>query len=382
MDEDAKSVRLPKITNMIQPGDVGVFTAAGLPEISGDAHFRLATFGSSNTSITATRSGAFRYSSGTYPSNVGTLVGGSGVTTNIDGVRFDASNSNPIYGNSTTVQPPAVGAKLYIQVFTSAVPASMAQAGEFINMLESYLPLSGGTMAGNVFWGAETGFGIRYSGNSGTFGWSYGDCTGSGIAFRGVGYNDHPGSFYIFARDATNTSGLNGHVDGTLLWNGQSVLNPIGTVIAFAGNSAPAGYLICNGAAISRTTYAKLFAIIGTTYGTGNGSTTFNLPNLTDRVVQGSATAGTALAAGLPNITGYFQQPNKNIGMWEVYGSVSGAFSGQGGTEITARFSKTAYTSTGSAIGINIDASRSSAIYGNSNTVQPPALTMIYCIKY
>ena len=157
---------------------------------------------------------------------------------------------------------------------------------------------------------------------------------------------------------------------------------PAGTVIAYAGSTAPEGFIACNGAAVSRETYANLFAAIGTLYGSGDGATTFHLPDLTDRVVQGSATAGTALAAGLPNITGYFQQPNKNIGMWEVYGSVSGAFSGQGGTEITERLSKTAYTSTGSAIGINIDASRSSAIYGNSNTVQPPALTMIYCIKY
>lgn len=162
----------------------------------------------------------------------------------------------------------------------------------------------------------------------------------------------------------------------------QPSLSPTGTVIAFAGNSAPTGYLICNGAAVSRTTYAKLFAVIGTTYGAGDGSTTFNLPNLTDKFIMGSATAGTALAAGLPNITGYFQQPNKSIGMWETYGSVSGAFAGQASTSITRQYSKTSLTSSGSWIGVNIDASRSSSIYGKSTTVQPPALTMRFYIKY
>ena len=63
---------------------------------------------------------------------------------------------------------------------------------------------------------------------------------------------------------------------------------PIGTVIDFAGNSVPDGYLECDGSAVSRTTYAKLFAAIGTAWGAGNGSTTFNLPNLNSRVTIGT----------------------------------------------------------------------------------------------
>ena len=62
---------------------------------------------------------------------------------------------------------------------------------------------------------------------------------------------------------------------------------PIGSVVAFAGSIAPSGYLICDGSAVSRSTYAKLFAIIGTTYGSGNGSTTFNVPDLRGRVAVG-----------------------------------------------------------------------------------------------
>ncbi|WP_316235072.1 MULTISPECIES: phage tail protein [unclassified Bradyrhizobium] len=58
---------------------------------------------------------------------------------------------------------------------------------------------------------------------------------------------------------------------------------PIGALIDFAGTTAPAGFMACNGQAVSRTTYAELYAAIGTTWGAGDGSTTFNLPDLRDR---------------------------------------------------------------------------------------------------
>lgn len=76
---------------------------------------------------------------------------------------------------------------------------------------------------------------------------------------------------------------------------------PIGSVFCSAVSSAPSGYLLCDGSAVSRTTYANLFAAIGTTYGTGNGSTTFNLPNLLGRVPLGagvSAASGTSRSLG------------------------------------------------------------------------------------
>lgn len=80
-------------------------------------------------------------------------------------------------------------------------------------------------------------------------------------------------------------------------WNGSSwqgaVSAPAGTIEAFAGTTAPTGWLLCGGQAISRTTYANLFTIIGTTYGVGDGSTTFNIPDLRGRTV-----------AGLDNING------------------------------------------------------------------------------
>lgn len=63
--------------------------------------------------------------------------------------------------------------------------------------------------------------------------------------------------------------------------------NSYGMVAAFAANVTPTGWLKCNGAAVSRTTYANLFARIGTTYGAGDGSTTFNLPDLRGETIRG-----------------------------------------------------------------------------------------------
>lgn len=67
---------------------------------------------------------------------------------------------------------------------------------------------------------------------------------------------------------------------------------PTGTVLPFAGSSAPSGYELCYGQAVSRSTFATLFGVISTTYGTGDGSTTFNLPDLRGRVVAGQDNMG------------------------------------------------------------------------------------------
>ena len=62
---------------------------------------------------------------------------------------------------------------------------------------------------------------------------------------------------------------------------------PVGSIICFAGDYAPNGFLLCNGSEVSRSTYSRLFSVIGTRYGAGNNSTTFNLPNLDGKVVVG-----------------------------------------------------------------------------------------------
>ena len=78
---------------------------------------------------------------------------------------------------------------------------------------------------------------------------------------------------------------------------------PSGAILAFAGSSAPTGFLICDGSAISRSTYASLFAIISTTYGVGDGSNTFNLPDLRERVIAGKTSSASLLTSGVSGIT-------------------------------------------------------------------------------
>lgn len=68
--------------------------------------------------------------------------------------------------------------------------------------------------------------------------------------------------------------------------------SPVGSMVMFAGPTAPSGWLKCEGQQVSRLTYADLFSVIGITYGSGDGSTTFNLPNLSSRVPRGGGTLG------------------------------------------------------------------------------------------
>lgn len=73
---------------------------------------------------------------------------------------------------------------------------------------------------------------------------------------------------------------------------------PPGVISQYAGSTAPTGWLICDGTAVSRSTYASLFSVLSTTYGVGDGSTTFNLPDLRTRVPVGKNSSGTFTTLG------------------------------------------------------------------------------------
>lgn len=166
--------------------------------------------------------------------------------------------------------------------------------------------------------------------------------------------------------------------DGAVTWTIRKISSsdgvPLGAILPLAHNSTiPAGYLLCDGSAVSRTMYPDLYDAIGTTYGAGDGSTTFNLPdyNAAKRFAQGSTVAGVVKQAGLPNITGSIAQVRLDSTAAE-----SGAIYQTNKTTVSYRGTNNAGTSD-----LNFDASRSSAIYGNSDTVQPPSLTCRYIIK-
>jgi microcystin-dependent protein len=79
---------------------------------------------------------------------------------------------------------------------------------------------------------------------------------------------------------------------------------PAGALMPYAGASAPTGWLLCDGSAVSRTTYAALFSVLSTTYGAGDGSTTFNVPNMAGRIPVGAGTGAQQGASGSGVITG------------------------------------------------------------------------------
>ena len=147
---------------------------------------------------------------------------------------------------------------------------------------------------------------------------------------------------------------------------------PVGAIMAF--HDVPAGWLQCNGAEVSRTTYAALFAKIGTKYGSGNGSTTFNLPNLHHKFIEGTTTSsevGKSVAAGLPNISGSFG--------YDGYGLMNfgkGAFAMS--TKQPKTFGEGQYYD---SYDTSFSAKRSSSTYGAASTVQPSSMRLVPCIK-
>lgn len=114
-----------------------------------------------------------------------------------------------------------------------------------------------------------------------------------------------------------------------IAWVGGTVISalPAGSMQMYAGTAtqtvsagvvtttAPSGWLLANGDAISRTTYSSLFSAIGTTYGTGNGSTTFNLPDLRGRLPMGSGT-GVGLNASGTGVTSGTAMTARALGAW------------------------------------------------------------------
>ena len=151
---------------------------------------------------------------------------------------------------------------------------------------------------------------------------------------------------------------------------------PSGVAFPYAGKTVPSGFMACNGGTISRTTYAKLFAAIGTAWGAGDGSTTFKLPDWRNRTVMGANSAnevGTYLESGAPNITGWHGGHAYKSG---DHNETGGAFYGMdeihGGAGATTNCN---------VWKMGFDASLSSPIYGASDIIQPPAGKALWIIK-
>ena len=145
-------------------------------------------------------------------------------------------------------------------------------------------------------------------------------------------------------------------------------------------STIPSGWLLCNGAGISRSTFSNLFTKIGTTYGTGDGSTTFNIPDLRDRYIIGANTnaLGTYIAEQLPNITGYsdgmkFVVRTNPVTTPYFYGSLLVKNPQQVGTVATGN--------THNTLDLEIDASKTSSVYTDNGKVYPTSIALNFIIK-
>ena len=165
---------------------------------------------------------------------------------------------------------------------------------------------------------------------------------------------------------------------GALKNFGKTVV-PIGSVIFYLGTTIPDGYLLCNGASLSRTEYQELFEVLGTKCGAVD-SAHFNLPDTHHRFLEGTTSVsevGQYIAAGLPNIEGNLQ----TINGW-IFSDTYGAISKIGGVDTTNIVQLRAQETRPKSPGVAFSAQASNGIYGSASTVQPAGLFVQCLIRY
>ena len=166
---------------------------------------------------------------------------------------------------------------------------------------------------------------------------------------------------------------------------------PTATIVPWTSASVPSGFLECDGAAVSRSTYSALFAIVGTTYGAGDGASTFNVPNLADNVAVGKSNNKALASTGGANTV----QSTGNVGGSTANATLSeaqlashshsramgqfttGNISGPGGSPLAYNTQNTGSSGSGDGHSHNMSAT----FTGDSTSVLQPYLAVIYIIK-
>ena len=171
---------------------------------------------------------------------------------------------------------------------------------------------------------------------------------------------------------------------------------PTATIVPWSSASVPTGFLECNGQAVSRSTYSALFAIVSTTYGTGDGSSTFNVPNLTDNVAVGKSNNKALASTGGANTVNIGFTPAGNVGGSTANATLStaqlashnhpGGASGGGSAPSYPQVGVTQNASTGNAgsgsgHSHNMSATFSGSAGSGNGSVLQPYLTILYIIK-
>ena len=186
--------------------------------------------------------------------------------------------------------------------------------------------------------------------------------------------------------------------DGTEIINGGELLEggiPTATIVPWSKSAVPTGFLECAGAAVSRSTYSALFAVVGTTYGAGDGSSTFTLPNLADAVVVSKSPAKSLASTGGANTvacTGNLSGSLGNTTLSEAnlpehlhgqgFGPQAAAFQNNSGMgQSAARSPETTFTSPPVGGGGAHSHPLSGSVSGTATSVLQPYLALIYVIK-
>jgi microcystin-dependent protein len=166
---------------------------------------------------------------------------------------------------------------------------------------------------------------------------------------------------------------------------------PTATIVPWTDSSVPSGFLECNGSAVSRTTYAALFAIVGTTYGVGDGSTTFNVPDLQDNLPIGKSgtkavgsTGGANTVQATGNVTG--STANATLTSPQIASHSHSASSKSPGSPSNAEMPYSGFFANsgnlgGTGGGGGHSHNMSATFTGDSTSVIQPYLTLIYIIK-
>lgn len=168
------------------------------------------------------------------------------------------------------------------------------------------------------------------------------------------------------------------YIDVTTLPAGSSP----GTIVPFGGATVPTDWLLCYGQAVSRTTYATLFAVVSTTYGVGNGTTTFNLPDLRGRIPGGKddmggtaasrlTTAGSGVNGAALGAAGGTQTHTLTIAQMPAHGHTLAAGAGAGGNSGVG----------GSGYGYPTATSTASAGSDGAHNNTQPTIVLNYIIK-
>ena len=165
---------------------------------------------------------------------------------------------------------------------------------------------------------------------------------------------------------------------------------PTATIVPWSSASVPSGFLECNGAAVSRTTYATLFGIVGTTYGAGDGSSTFNVPDLQDNVPVGksnnkalASTGGANTVTSTGNVGGSTANATLSTAQLashthQVFGdNMSSNVGAPSFFKANSQSNATSAAGSGSGHSHNMSANFS----GDATSVLQPYLTVIYIIK-